>query len=247
MGKVLWVEDAPVVRTEKSDATGRSASDFDEWKEQALVRCLKVGTPDELRMAVGDIFDSFAEPAAARKEMQISLLMVLAAVLKTAKEAHVNLDDWFGELSIVEIFRLYDLPAVKGWLYEVCLVVQRQMIGHRQHTFKEIIKKAISYTREHYGDPTISVQRICSQLHVSSGYFSSLFKKEVKMTFVHYVMNIRMEKAMELLRSTELKAFEIAERVGFANPHYFSFCFKKRVGVSPSEYRAGAVVEGPWV
>ncbi|WJH31119.1 helix-turn-helix transcriptional regulator [Paenibacillus sp. CC-CFT742] len=50
-------------------------------------------------------------------------------------------------------------------------------------------------------------------------------------------MQIRMEAAKELLRSTELKSFEIAERVGFAEPNYFSFCFKKHIGVSPKEYR----------
>jgi two-component system response regulator YesN len=51
------------------------------------------------------------------------------------------------------------------------------------------------------------------------------------------MMFIRMEAAMELLRATELKAFEIAEKVGFADPNYFSFCFKKSAGISPKEYR----------
>ncbi|WKL00141.1 helix-turn-helix transcriptional regulator [Paenibacillus amylolyticus] len=53
-------------------------------------------------------------------------------------------------------------------------------------------------------------------------------------------MQIRMEAARELLRSTELKSFEIAEQVGFAEPNYFSFCFKKHIGVSPKEYRKQA-------
>lgn len=59
-------------------------------------------------------------------------------------------------------------------------------------------------------------------------------------------MQIRMDEARELLRSTELKSFQIAERVGFAEPNYFSFCFKKHVGVSPKEYRrqAAAAPEG---
>ena len=62
------------------------------------------------------------------------------------------------------------------------------------------------------------------------------------MTYVQYLMQLRMETAKELLRSTDLKAFEIAERVGFADPNYFSFSFKKQVGVSPKEYRAQARV-----
>ena len=50
-------------------------------------------------------------------------------------------------------------------------------------------------------------------------------------------MNLRMEAAKELLM-TELKSFEIAEKVGFSEPNYFSFCFKKQVGISPKEYRS---------
>lgn len=58
-------------------------------------------------------------------------------------------------------------------------------------------------------------------------------------------MQIRMDEARELLRSTELKSFQIAERVGFAEPNYFSFCFKKHVGVSPKEYRRQAEAAAP--
>ncbi|MNI91371.1 HTH-type transcriptional regulator YesS [compost metagenome] len=58
------------------------------------------------------------------------------------------------------------------------------------------------------------------------------------MTFVAYLLHIRMEAAKELLRTTDLKAFEIAEKVGYQEPNYFSFSFKKHVGVSPKEYRS---------
>ncbi|MNC52729.1 DNA-binding transcriptional regulator AraC [compost metagenome] len=47
-----------------------------------------------------------------------------------------------------------------------------------------------------------------------------------------------MEAAKELLRTTDLRALEIAEKVGYAEPNYFSFSFKKHVGMSPKEYRS---------
>ncbi|MNP42577.1 Urease operon transcriptional activator [compost metagenome] len=53
-------------------------------------------------------------------------------------------------------------------------------------------------------------------------------------------MGVRMDAAQDLLVTTDLKAFEIAERVGFADPNYFSFCFRKKFGISPKEYRTGA-------
>jgi two-component system response regulator YesN len=57
------------------------------------------------------------------------------------------------------------------------------------------------------------------------------------MTFVSYLMHIRMEEAKSLLRTTDLKAFEIADKVGYTDPNYFSFSFRKQVGISPKEYR----------
>ena len=216
---------------------------FDELKEQALIRCLKVGTAEELREAVDAIFDELAGTVCAYGDIQVYLLEVVTAVLKTAKDADVDLDELFGAgfQLYAEIFKFAGLPEAQRWFNELCLRILQHIASRRQHTYKDIVEKAIAYTKEHYNDPDISIQRLCSHLHISTGYFSGLFKKEVKMTFVHFVMHIRMETPKELLRTTELKAFEIAERVGFADPNYFSFCFKKQVGVSPKDYRGRAI------
>ena len=109
----------------------------------------------------------------------------------------------------------------------------QHITSNRQHSYKQLVQQAIDYTKANYGDSELSVNQVCSHLHISAGYFSGIFKKEVKLTFVSYLMNLRMEAAKELLLTTELKSFEIAEQVGFSEPNYFSFCFKKQVGISP--------------
>ena len=55
---------------------------------------------------------------------------------------------------------------------------------------------------------------------------------------MQYLTNVRLEKAKELLKNTDAKTYEIAEKVGFSEPNYFSFIFKKNIGLSPSQYRA---------
>ena len=59
------------------------------------------------------------------------------------------------------------------------------------------------------------------------------------MSFVQYLTNVRLEKAKEMLRNSDYKTYEIAEKTGFSEPNYFSFTFKKNIGMSPSQYRAG--------
>ena len=68
--------------------------------------------------------------------------------------------------------------------------------------------------------------------------FSSIFRKETGQTFVEYLTQIRMDKAKELLMCSAMKTSEIGYEVGYKDPHYFSYIFKKNQGCSPKEYRA---------
>ena len=68
-------------------------------------------------------------------------------------------------------------------------------------------------------------------------YFE-VFSREVGKTFVEYLTETRMEKAKELLMCSPLKTSEIGYEVGYKDPHYFSYIFKKTQGCSPKDYRA---------
>ncbi|WP_459967577.1 response regulator [Paenibacillus sp. JCM 10914] len=230
--KVIYIDDVEQPRQE--------GIRLDELKEQTLIRSLKLGTEEELTNSISRIFDELIGISCTIHEVQIYLLEVVTTVLRTAKESGIELEDLFGpgfQLH-AEIFKFSGIPEAKAGLLDIGLMIRRQIVSTRQHTYKDIVAKAISYTRENYGQPELTLQKLCAHLHISAGYFSGVFKRETKMTYGQYVMQIRMEMAKELLRSSDLKAFEIAERVGYADPNYFSFCFKKQAGISPKEYRA---------
>jgi two-component system response regulator YesN len=57
-------------------------------------------------------------------------------------------------------------------------------------------------------------------------------------TFTEYISRLRMERAKALLRDGNLKTYEAAEQTGYGDPQYFSSCFKKYTGMTPSEYKA---------
>lgn len=87
--------------------------------------------------------------------------------------------------------------------------------------------KAMEYIRENYDKPDLSLNNICAYLAISTSHFSTIFEEATGETFMEVLIRIRMEKAKELLEQTNLKNYEIAERVGFSDPHYFSMSFKK--------------------
>ena len=93
--------------------------------------------------------------------------------------------------------------------------------GHRQAAL------AMDYIKTRYMQPDLNLNQICSYLNISTSYFSTIFKELTGETFIEVLGRLRIEKAMELLESTTLKNYEIAEKVGFADPHYFGICFKK--------------------
>ena len=95
---------------------------------------------------------------------------------------------------------------------------------------------AMEYIRAHYMEQELSLNDICSYLNISTSYFSTIFKEATGGTFLEFLSRIRMEKTKELLEQTTLKNYEIAEMVGFSDPHYFSISFKKMTGKTPTEY-----------
>lgn len=105
---------------------------------------------------------------------------------------------------------------------------------------RKALNRALEYIEEHYMQETLSLHTAAADVGVSAGYLSALFSRTMEMTFIEYVTHRRMERAKELLRRTDRASGDIAQEVGYKDPHYFSYVFKKTQGCTPREYRAGA-------
>ncbi|MCR8644018.1 response regulator [Paenibacillus sp. N1-5-1-14] len=217
---------------------------FDENKAHSLILGIKIGTAEEITVIVEALFAGIADRNISFKDYQIYLLEMMTTILKAAKDANVDLDTVFGmnSMPLAQLYQFTNLSETKSWFLHICMRMMEQISSARQSTYTHLVNKAIHYTKEHYAESDISIQKVCDHLHISAGYFSSIFKKETKLTFVTYLLQVRMEAAKELLRTTDLRALDIAEKVGYADANYFSHSFRKFVGQSPKEYRnvAGA-------
>lgn len=99
-----------------------------------------------------------------------------------------------------------------------------------------LVEKGTAYLKKHYSQ-NITLEELCAALGVSKSYFCYLFKKETGQNIWTYLTAVRLERAKELLRTTNEKTYAIAYQVGYDNPSYFSKLFKKQVGVTPNDYR----------
>jgi two-component system response regulator YesN len=112
--------------------------------------------------------------------------------------------------------------------------------GSMASRYQEIIEKSREYIWAHYADGAVSLNSVAEFIGLSPNHFSTVFSQETGETFIEHLTRTRLLKAQELLRSTPTRASEIAYMVGYNDPHYFSYVFKKRTGMSPSEYRKSA-------
>lgn len=118
----------------------------------------------------------------------------------------------------------------------------KKIIGVRDtisgRRYSDIIEIAKDQIRKTYMSDEISLNTIAAEVGMSPSYFSSIFSKEMGKTFVEYLTEIRMDRAKELLMCSSMKTSEIGCEVGYKDPHYFSYIFKKTQNCTPKEFRA---------
>jgi two-component system response regulator YesN len=115
--------------------------------------------------------------------------------------------------------------------------VQPDQHHQEQSHSAALIAKARSYIDANYADPDISLSLVAAQVLLSPTYFSLMFGREVGETFIEYLTNVRIRRAMDLLCTTSLTSSEIAYQIGYHNPRYFYSVFHKVAGLPPSEFR----------
>lgn len=119
----------------------------------------------------------------------------------------------------------------------------RKAVQHRENNstgrYRGILNQAAAFIDEHFSDEKLSLNQVAREVNISPNYLSAMFSQEMGCTFVEYVTARRMERAKQLLRSSDLRSGEVAAAVGYKDPHYFSFLFKKTQGCTPRDYRAG--------
>ena len=118
----------------------------------------------------------------------------------------------------------------------------KKIIGVRDtisgRRYSDIIEIAKDQIRKTYMSDEISLNTIAAEVGMSPSYFSSIFSKEMGKTFVEYLTEIRMDRAKELLMCSSMKTSEIGYEVGYKDPHYFSYIFKKTQNCTPKDFRA---------
>lgn len=137
--------------------------------------------------------------------------------------------------------KFFQTPTIRllhEYFVEICKKMTRRHGENNTARPSRLIFTIKQYMGEHISEPDLSLVSVAKAFYLNSSYLSRIFKKETGSSFVEYLTCIRIEKAKLLLKNSDLKIYEIAERVGIDNSNYFGILFKKVEGCSPLEYRS---------
>lgn len=138
---------------------------------------------------------------------------------------------------IIECETIEELLGV----YQLYLDMLKQIYDNKRLISREVVEAAKYIQKNYETNPTL--QQVADYVGLSPNYLSSLFKKELEQSFIEFMINIKIQKARNLLVDSNLKLYEIAEKVGFSDEAYFSRTFKKYTGRNPNSFRKAYIYE----
>lgn len=126
-------------------------------------------------------------------------------------------------------------------IMEKALVLREKKASSR---YEDVVSEVIHYIENNYAQEELSLNLLASHVNFSPNHLSMIFSQQTGQTLIRYLTDYRMNRAKELLRCSSKKSSVISMEVGYKDPHYFSYLFKKTQGMTPTQYRGGRAAEG---
>ena len=206
-------------RTCRAAVAGESAEA--ELQVEAFAALLKEAgiSPQRVRHEIEALFAAVLD---ALRDLGVSSAAV-------AQDLHLDTD--------LAVQRLRTAEEVRALLVRLSSYAGSVLDGRNLPAPEWKVRDFKDYVARHYGERALSVQTIAASLSISASYLSKLVKRHLDRSVVDYLIDYRMERAKELLTTSDLMTYEIAEATGYPDAQYFSTTFKRHIGVTPTEFR----------
>ncbi len=218
-----------------------SAVKASSQSQNIIISFLKTGKPEEAEAFTDNYMKSIGiDNMQSVLFRQYIILNVQFTAAAFCRELNLGENTLFDNLNTSSDFMESMQSYEKSRLYMINIIKTVMNLRNEKAVgkYKSIVRDAIKYIEENYSDENISLNSTARSINISPSYLSSVFSREVGKTFVEFLTGIRMEKAKKLLAYTDKRSSEIAYEVGYSDPHYFSFLFKKTQGISSRAYRS---------
>lgn len=223
-----------------NDNINLSTLDIGKIDRKILVNFLKSGSAEEVRHFIMDYFaglgDDNINSLLFRQYVAMDMYFGTVAFIEELGYHSKDIIESCGEIRGVA-GELMTVESTKSYLEKILEKALELRDSIAMKKYGGLIDGATKYIRENYAKEDISLNLVAASVNMSPSYFSTIFSQEMGKTFIEYLTHVRMDKAKELLMCTNMKTSEIGFEVGYKEPHYFSYIFKKTQDCSPKEFR----------
>jgi AraC-like DNA-binding protein len=190
-----------------------------------------------------EIAEEIVSDAAPHSSAAISL-SIARLVFTIRSELAKKLDQYAGESvgsplpALPSLGRFEVAEEVLQPLFDTMRGLEQRIADHRSRKSEEVTRNVRAIVHKHFANQQLCLDLIAKKLGLTPTYIGRVFKRETGSTILHYIVNVRMMRAEERLRTSDLTVGELAAATGFSSPSYFHRVFKRHFGVTPSEYRS---------
>ncbi len=169
----------------------------------------------------------------------VTSLNIINTILTTLSNSNIPYHEIYQteHLPYTHILSMKTPEEIQIYIEQLTAFTLEQIEGYTSYKGNTFIGNIRKYINEHISDPSLSLKKIAADNYVNASYLSRVFKEVTGMTFMEYLISVRIEKAKSLLANPNLRIYEIAEMVGIHDPNYFSKFFKKYTTITPAGYR----------
>ncbi len=242
--KALWYNDGERVLHIKDITYQEKESTFDiKALENKLIDKMQLGDEKETINIINNIFEKIlkayttkAKNFKVNDKIKNKIMELMVISHRTAQESGVIEDSYFKyDGYIEEMLSMNNFEDLKRWCEKRVRYISKKIFKIKENKLCKVIEDAKLYINTNYSKE-ITLEDVSKEVCISPQYFSRLFKEETGYNFIEYLIDLRIERAKELLTNTNMSIKEICFEVGYGDPNYFSRLFKKIVGMAATEY-----------
>ncbi|MDL2229479.1 response regulator [Treponema sp. OttesenSCG-928-L16] len=225
------------------DFSNRKSSQ-DPWNtalEERLIQLMCRKDTD----GIGEYMAKLAALFAAQRDKKsifVILYSLSGRIVKFLYDIDMNTDGV--QDSLLDLYNNLDSfsssDEVCRYFCTICIDICEKMQKSRDSYQNQLCMQVNDFIGKNYSSPKLSLNEIASFANISASHLSTVFKISTGCTISDAITNARIKEAQLLLSNTNLPIKDICERVGYANQYYFSSCFKKKTGETPSAFRNSA-------
>ncbi len=200
---------------------------------------LKQGNLSDINHFIDDILQEIEEVRQSQLFTQYILMDFYLTTLKFVE--NLSEDEAFLMKHQMDESKLNQLSgesaSIESYIHDLLKDAILLRDSRHEDKYAHLIHMAKKYIEENYARDDLSLNDLAAHVGLSPNHFSTVFSNTTGKSFIRYLTDVRVGEAKTLLKCTDMRCSNIAQMVGYKDPHYFSFLFKKEEGLSPMQYR----------